>query len=306
MSNPNDTSALAPDRSASAVRLASIAIVAGGAMWGVFWIPVRLFKDLGLTGAWPSLVVYLGTFILILPFAIAARRSAGAILPLALVGLLMGAAFSLYGTAIILTDVLRAILFFYLTPIWGTIIGVLFLKERLSVARVLAILLALAGLSAVLGFGNRPSLNLGDVLALISGFLWAIGSYKVYTLRRTPAVHLAAAFLGGAVVVTLGLIILGGSAIGARPELPNLPELLLYMILAALFALPMILLTVYPASILTPGRMGILLMSEVVVGIVSVALLSGEPFGLFEALGSALIVSASLVEVLGDRGEHVK
>ena len=61
-----------------------------------------------------------------------------------------------------------------------------------------------------------------------------------------------------------------------------------YALLAGLFTVPMILLTIWPAAVLTPGRMGILLMSEVVVGIGSVALLAGEPFGPFEAMGAAL------------------
>lgn len=290
-----------PQRSASDIRLASIAIVAGGALWGLFWIPVRMFEDMGLTGAWPGLVVYVSALVLIAPFAMRRDLPTVAFWRLASVGLLTGAAFSFYSTAIILTDVLRAILFFYLTPVWGTVIGVLFLGERLTAARILAICLAFGGLFAVVGFGSRSSLNLGDALALASGFVWAIGSYKVYRLGRTPAVHLAIAFLTGSILVTFALVLLGDGALGPPPEFPPIGTLWPYALFSGAFAVPMILLTVYPASVLTPGRMGILLMSEVVVGIGSVALLAGEPFGLYEALGSALIVSASLVEVAGHR-----
>jgi len=291
-----------PLRTASSVRTASFAIVAGGALWGLFWIPVRLFEDMGLTGAWPGLVIYLSALILILPFALRVPLPAATRWRLLSVGLLTGAAFSFYSTAIILTDVLRAILFFYLTPIWGTVIGLMFLGERLTTARISAIVLAFGGLFAVVGLGSRSAMNLGDVLALASGFVWAIGSYKVYRLGRTPSVHLALAFLSGSIVVTVALVLLGGDALGPRPDIPPLGTLWPYALAAGVFAVPMILLTVYPAAILTPGRMGILLMSEVVVGIISVALLAGEPFGPFEMLGSALIVSASLVEVAGNRG----
>jgi hypothetical protein len=40
-------------------------------------------------------------------------------------------------------------------------------------------------------------------------------------------------------------------------------------------------------------------MSEVVVGAISAALLSGEAFGAREALGTLLIIAAALFEVLG-------
>ena len=57
---------------------------------------------------------------------------------------------------------------------------------------------------------------------------------------------------------------------------------------------------VYPA-VLPPARIGVLLMSEVVVGAISAALLSGEAFGAREALGTLLIVAAALFEVLGKK-----
>lgn len=301
MTNGNPVPISTPIRSASSIRLASISIVAGGALWGLFWVPVRMFEDMGFTGAWPGLVIYLSALALIAPFAVAMKPPAASLWRLASVGLFTGAAFSFYSTAIILTDVLRAILFFYLTPVWGTIIGVLFLGERLTIARVIAIASAFGGLFAVVGFGSRSALNLGDILALASGVAWAIGSYKIYKLGRTPAVHLSVAFLCGSIFVTVALMLLGGKAIGPYPVFPSFQTLWPYALLSGLFAVPMILLTVYPTSVLTPGRIGILLMSEIVVGIASVALLAGEPFGPYEALGSALILAASLIEVAGDR-----
>jgi drug/metabolite transporter (DMT)-like permease len=50
-----------------------------------------------------------------------------------------------------------------------------------------------------------------------------------------------------------------------------------------------------------PGRLGILLQLEAIVGIASAALLTDEPFGLVEVLGSALVISAGIADVLGER-----
>ena len=60
-----------------------------------------------------------------------------------------------------------------------------------------------------------------------------------------------------------------------------------------------------PAMLLTPGRIGILLMSDVVVGVGSAAALAGEPFGWREATGTVLIVGAAFVEVLGRQKSDV-
>ena len=102
--------------------------------------------------------------------------------------------------------------------------------------------------------------------------------------------------------MTVVTILIGGARLGGTAEIPDLSALWPLLILTGLFALPMIYLTIWPAKVLTPGRIGILLMSEVLVGFGSVALLAGDPFGWVEVLGAVLIVSATLVELLGNAG----
>ncbi len=285
----------------NSTKLASIGIVLGGALWGLFWLPVRAFEDLGFSGAWPGLLIYLSAFVVFIPLVIIFRSPVKSIRQLAIAGLLTGTAFSFYGTAIILTDVVRALLFFYLTPVWGTAIGVLFLGERLAAARVIAILMAFAGLFAVVGFGSRSAINIGDVMALIAGISWSIGTLKIYQMRDAPALHLSLAFIIGAIVVTLALVLFGGNALGGLQSPPPLATYWPYLFIAGLPTIPLVFLTIWPAKILSPGRIGILLMSEVVVGIGSVALFAGDPFGPFEALGAVLISAATLVEILGNK-----
>jgi len=50
--------------------------------------------------------------------------------------------------------------------------------------------------------------------------------------------------------------------------------------------------------VLSPGRVGMLLMVEVLVGVGSAALLTDEAFGIREMAGALLIVSAAVVEVV--------
>ncbi len=68
-------------------------------------------------------------------------------------------------------------------------------------------------------------------------------------------------------------------------------------LLIALFALPPVFMCLWGAAHVSPGRVGILLMGEVVVGITSAAVWSGEPFGVRELTGTVLIVGAAVIEI---------
>ena len=54
---------------------------------------------------------------------------------------------------------------------------------------------------------------------------------------------------------------------------------------------------VWAARRLSPGRVGILMMSEVLVAVVSATLLAGEFMGVGEWMGAVLIIGAAVLEV---------
>ncbi len=66
---------------------------------------------------------------------------------------------------------------------------------------------------------------------------------------------------------------------------------------AALWFVLMVLLLMWGNKRLDPGRVGILLMGEVVVGAASAALLTDEPFGLRQLVGGAMIVAAAVADI---------
>ena len=53
----------------------------------------------------------------------------------------------------------------------------------------------------------------------------------------------------------------------------------------------------WATALLDPARVGILLMSEVLIGALSAAFLVGEPLLPFELIGGALVLSAAILEV---------
>lgn len=284
--------------------LPSLGIVGAGILWGLFWLPVRALGDMGLEGAWPGMVIYAGAVLFLLPVLIINWKTIRAVWkPLALSGLFTGTAFACYATSLLFTEVIRTILLFYLTPVWGTLLGIFFLKEKFTLSRAIALVCGLGGLLVVFGLGEEfpwPR-NLGDWLALIAGMFWALGTMLLYRMGTVATLAQSLSFVSGALVVTGAALLLGGDLFGATPSPAILVDALPAGLLAALYVVPMLLLTVWPASRLSPARVGILLMSEVIVGVGSAAFLSGEPFGLRELLGTCLIVGAGVIEVLGQR-----
>lgn len=280
---------------------ASAGLLLGGALWGLMWFPVRAMAEIGLWGMWPPALIYMFTLLLMLPLAIRRRREiARRWRQLLLIGLLSGGAFTFYTVSLLLTEVVRSLLLFYLTPVWGTFLGMTFLGERPGRGRILGLGLGLAGLLVILGLGHGWPVprNAGDWLALLAGILWAVASLKLYQMGNVAAQDQMLAFVSGGAAVSVLSLVFGGPVLGGALPLALLAEALPYAFVFALYLAPTLFLTLWPATILTPGRAGLLLMSEVVVGVFSAALFANEVFGLRELTGTLLITTAAAVEIL--------
>jgi drug/metabolite transporter (DMT)-like permease len=289
--------------------LPSLAILLGGALWGLFWVPVRALGDLGLGGAWPAAMIFGGCLCLllpVLPFRVHhLARSWRAVAP---GGLFTGMALAFYSISLLMTDVVHSLLLFYLTPVWSTALGIALLGEHLTLSRVGALALGGAGLVVVLGGGEGMPWprNLGDWLALAAGMAWAYGSLRLYRVGTVAVPEQILTFTVGSLAVIFIAIAVGGPPFGGVPSAETLRSAAPWGLLVALIVLPTVFLTLWPAMLLSPGRVGILLLSEVVVGVASAAAFTGEPFGFREALGTGLIVGAGGLEVLGRREGEAK
>jgi len=106
-------------------------------------------------------------------------------------------------------------------------------------------------------------------------------------------------------MVSVPLLACGGSQLGGALPVGIFLDARPYAFRFALYLAPILFLTRWPATIRTPGRAGLLLMSEVVVGVISAALYANEVFGFRELTGTLLITTAAAVEVLW-RGSPTK
>ena len=275
------------------------AIAFSGALWGLYWIPVRYLDARGVDAVWLTLGVFVAGLVLLVPVLIRWPGAHAAFTPRMLAtGFLTGGAFILYSIAIALTEVLNAILLFYLSPVWATVLGRFVLGERFTGARLAALGLGLGGLWVVLGGESGMPLprNLGDWFALLAGVAWAFGTIRVHQdVAVPPVAHVTSLFVGGTVATVL-VALLPFVDPGPVPVFTTGPVVIVLGVAAVSVASALGIL--WGVRLVSPGRAGLLMMMEVVTGLASAAAFAGEPFGVPQVAGSALIVAAALVEVL--------
>lgn len=282
-----------------------LVVAIASAAWGLFWIPLRAFERHGLEPAWATLTQFLTPLIVLMPFALSrwARRQ-----PIGIdqyrTGVLIGAAVALYLESLLLTDVARALILFYAMPAWGTILEVGLMRRPFTKWRGMSLVLSLSGMLTILGLSGpfSRSANLGDLMALLSGILFAFGAMRVRRATETSVLAQILAFFLYGSVAALALSLLPLAELGQPPTPDQLTDLAPWLVLVAVgFLIPTMWGIYWGSRHVDPGRLGILLQIEAVVGIGSAALFAGEPFGLRQAIGAILVVSAGVVEVVANR-----
>ena len=279
-------------------------VVLAGAMWGLYWVPLRRVQDLLQAGPWATFIAVLIGALVLLPWGWRGRRRLQRTGARGLLGLALGgASFVLYSNGLLYGKVAVVILLFYLTPIWSTLIQRFWLRHAVSRWRYAAIVFGLIGISLVL-HGSHGSIplprTLGDGLGLLSGFLWAVASTGIYEHGNSgPSESNFCFCAGGAVAALLLALTLDGEAV-AWASADNIAAGLFWLaLLGCGWWAASLTGFMWAAQKLEPPRVGILLMSEVIVGSVSAALFAQEPFGGLMGLGGAiLVVAASFLETV--------
>ena len=222
----------------------------------------------------------------------------------AITGLLIGGAMALYCESLLLTDVVRALILFYVMPAWGTIVEIGFMGRRFTLWRGLSLLLSMAGLLALLRVSAdlEVSLNAGDAMALFSGIMYAVGAMRVRQAQEVTVFEQVFAFFLFGGIFAFAMTFLPIAGFGILPTASVLIAVVPWMILmAVVFMIPVVWGLYWGNRSVDPGRLGVLLQIEVVVGISSAAIITDEPFGWREATGALLVLGAGLIEVIANR-----
>jgi len=216
------------------------------------------------------------------------------------VAALIGVDYAFYTASLTTTQVARAILLFYMAPVWGTLLEVFALRRPLTLRRASALVLGGAGLVAILGIGLdlQISLNLGDVLALLSGILWSVGLLFVFGRTSTgPGIQCGALGLGALVGGIAMVLLLEPASAPGMDEIARAAPWILAS--GLLFVMPVWVVSLWAGRVMSPARMTLIFMAEVCFGVGSAALWAGQPFGVRETVGTILVLAAAAVELTG-------
>ena len=283
-------------------KILSLIIVVSSCAWGLYWLPLRSIEQSGIVGSWSIVLVNACPLIILVPlifFNLDKLKKYPK--PIFFAGIMIGAAFTFYANGLVETSVIRATLLFYLSPIWSTIIGIIWLNERLTIARVISIIVALIGLILLLyDFRNQETvmLNFGDFSSILSGLFWALGASILKKWSNLPIIPLTAIvyFSTTSLSILLALVVYKAPIPSLALIGQNFPIAFIWSVIVLL---PSFCIIFRISQILFPGRVGILMMSEVAVAVISAKiLLPEEQMVILQWIGALAILLAGVVEII--------
>jgi len=284
-----------------------LALLLGSTFWGLVWYPLRLLEEAGLTGPWQTLVSYTGAalFLLLfmrLDFKVWQRHASGLLL-LALVSGWTNVAFVL---AILDGTVVRVLLFFYLSPIWASLLGVLILGERLDKVTILVLPTGILGAGIMLWRPELMTLFAGegmlssDWLALSAGFAFAVANVETRYLQDVNVTNKTLVIWLGVILVSVLFIILSGKAV---PEVAGMTWF--YSLLLGVLGFSVITLAVtYAVTRIPVQRSAVILLFEIFVGGLSAWLIAGEIMTVQEWIGGLLILMSGFIAATHTSVDH--
>lgn len=200
-----------------------------------------------------------------------------------------------YFTAIRLMTMSTAAILLYTSPIWVMILAIIFLKEKISLQKVIALVLAFAGCVLVSGFGGK--VTLGGILAGLGSGL----GYGLYSIFGTFALKKYTPYT---VTCYTFLIAGAGSVFVADPadlfskiaNTESIPGLLGFVLLTSVVTavIPFLLYTL-GLNRTTAGKAAVLATIEPVAATLFGVFVMKESIGVIAVLGIFLVLGAIAV-----------
>jgi drug/metabolite transporter (DMT)-like permease len=226
------------------------------------------------------------------------------IVPLIFVGLANVTAWHMltaYGLT--MTEASRGVLLAFTFPLWSLLFGAMMLGEKLTAARILALVLGLGAVAllmgpAIAGVGQSP---LGGVLLVGAAISWALATMAFKKVRWTIGSGELAAWqlLIGGIPVFIVTGFVGDAPDFSKVTLPAWIGLIYGSIIAVSFGqwIWFRLLAIMPAGVAAISSLAI-----PIVGVFSSALLIGEQLGWRELAALALVSAALAIVLVGRDG----
>ena len=275
-----------------------LCLVFNACVWGLAWWPLRRLQELGLHPLWTTVLVFAFAVAVILALRPGALRQVLRTPALWVLVLASGTTNAAFNWAMVIGDVVRVVLLFYVMPLWAVLLARLVLGEALTRAAALRVALALAGAAIVLwpedGGWPLPA-TLADALGLVGGFSFALNNVMLRREAARPEEGRALAMFGGGAIVA-GALATSLAVQGSVPWLPAAqPGWIAAVLALALLFLASNLALQFGAARLPANVTAVVMLTEVVFAAGSAHLLGGGAFTPSLWIGGALIVAAALL-----------
>ncbi len=286
--------------SARTAALPVLAALINASIWGVSWAPLRWLEARGIPSLWATWFVFTACALAVL----IARPDSLKLLwqhrvTLGWLVLASGMTNACFNTALATGDVVRAVLLFYLMPMWVVLLARWLLAERITPAALARTALALIGAALVLGAGEMrfPIPNSwADWLAVAGGFFFGLNNVILRKHSDTPQEARALGIFIGAVIIA-PLVIAALALLGKPLTLAPEPIAWLGIALFTAFVLVGNLALQYGASRLPANVLSTLMLAEILVATFSAWLGGAANITHSTLIGGAFIVSASLLAI---------
>ncbi len=281
------------------------ALVFNALVWGTSWWPMRQFAAHGLHPLWATAIIYLVVVAVLLvatPRALAQALRTPALWVLMLAA---GATNATFNWAMVVGDVVRVVLLFYLMPLWTVLLARVLLNEPVTRHAAMRVTLALLGAAVVLwpagsGLDALPlPRSLPDWLGLVGGVAFALNNVMLRReARRSEAGLSMAMFLGGAVVCAPLAAAMAATGAVPWPLPPQAGWAVGVLVMAALYLAGNLSLQ-YGAARLPANVTSVVMLTEVVFAAGSALVLGGGELTAQLLLGGGLILGAALMSAFG-------
>jgi len=295
---------------AAARRRAAAALVFNAFVWGTSWWPLRRLQDAGVHPLWSTALTFtLASLVIaaVRPRAVAQLLRTPALWALVVAAGCTNAAFN---WAIVIGDVVRVVLLFYLMPLWTVLLARAVLGERLT--RVAALRIALGTLGALIvlwpdashvaatgGIALPLPRSLADWLGIVGGFSFAFNNVMLrHEAHRPEEGRSLAMFAGGALVAGALAAALSAEGAIAPPPPPAIAWLALALLVTVVFVAGNLCLQ-YGAARLPANGTAVVMLTEVLFASLSAVALGGGVLTARLAIGGALSGAGALLAALG-------
>ena len=289
-------------------RRAALALVFNAFVWGTSWWPLRRLQEAGLHPLWATAIIFT---LASLAIAMARPRACMQVVRTPALWLLVAAAGltnASFNWAIVIGDVVRVVLLFYLMPLWTVLLARVVLAERLTKAAALRVALGAVGAAIVLwppatGGAAANDLwaalplprSLADWLGIVGGFSFAFNNVMLRREASRPEEGRSLAmFVGGALVAAALAAVLTANGAAAAPPPIAWPWLALTGALTLVFLAGNLSLQ-YGAARLPANRTAVVMLTEVVFASLSAVALGGGTVTARLVVGGAFIIASAVL-----------